>query len=1076
MEVRGQRLELGEVEHHLLQCPDIEHAMALLPSSTPSSGRLTAVVALGAPANPSHPSSVPLESMEEYIDSDTAEKIRRIERLLLDKLPPFGIPTVWLPVRHMPLTPAGKLDRMQIRRWAHVALEQQSHSIVMDTPKTLENEVILSTLHERTLQNAWSEVLQIPADRIGADHSFHQLEGDSIHAIRLVSFLRSQGLALTVSNIFRHPVLRDMAKEITPLTLRETEPSRFSLLPVSDLQTVVSGAARECSISTEEIADIYPATPLQEAVMTLNIIHPGTYFAQLVYEASDELDPETMLSAWQIVTRIHTILRTRLIHSPSLGTLQVVVNKGLPMIRADDLAAYLEEDCLEKIELGDAMARSALVGRYIVLTAHHAAYDGFSLPMIVEDLMLAYNRGIATQRPPFRNFVGFLQSADTASSEAFWSTYLSDLSPTDFPRDPKSNHQPHADASKRLTIDFGQGPRNGITTATAANAAWAIVLACYGDTQDVCFGTTLSGRDVLHDVARLPGPTLATVPVRHSVERTGTVHQFLQQVQTNVLDIMPHQHLGLQRIKRLDESCHAACDFRSLFVVFPPEDRHNQGLRLRTDLSTGDIDNFSMYPLAVLFRQTPSGAQVSLNYDSKIIPERQVDRIASYFEHVVRGILSSHNYTIINDVLDISPKDRAEIMLWNAGFPSEDTRFVHDMFSAKALERPSTVAVSAWDGIFSYQELEDLSNRLACDLSNRGAEEGTFVGYCFTKSKWTIVAMLATLKANAGFAPLNPSDSIERKRELVAQCGIDIILTSASIYEKHKGLTPTVIALDMIYLNEIKDFSGPPDVTITSDSSAFCIFTSGTTGKPKIPVISHSALATSIVSLSDALCITGTTRCLQFASHVFDLHVLEIMGPLILGGSVCIPSDDDRMNDLASFVSQSKIDCAMLTPTFLRSLRPKDFPSLRTVVLGGEVVGEDIIQNWATRVRLFSIWAPSETTIANTVIELHNPGQSGELGSPVNARLWIVQSQNTNLLAPIGAPGELIVSGPILAKGYHNDPERSAAAFVEGLKWSNRKTRCYRTGDIAQYDSDGKLRYIGRRDAQLKVCRLAAIV
>ena len=1000
-----------------------------------------------------------------------AGKIEQIKKSLSKTLPPFGVPSVWLPVADVPLTASGKLDRVQIRDWALEALEHSPSSYSLHSNTSDDGVAVPQTPRERSLQRAWSEVLHLPNNnRIGRDHSFLQLEGDSIHAIRLVALLRSQGLSLTVADIFKNPVLRDMATKMSTSALRNKESPQFSLLPSTcNIQTVRSKVARLCGVAIEDIEDIYPSTPLQEAVMSLNMVRPGTYFAQLVYEAPHDLYPDRLESAWQTVTQAHTVLRTRLVDVPSLGTLQVVVRNNLSFAIANDLSTFLQADSQCTIDLGHKMARLAVIGRHIVLTAHHAAYDGFSLPMVKSDLMLAY-QGLARRRPPFQHFMKFFSESDAGASEAFWSSYLSDYTPSDFPWYPQSLHEVKAHACKTINILLDQAPTHGITIATIANAAWALVIAAYADTEDASFGTTLAGRDVsMHGIEELPGPTLATVPVRISIDRGGLLLEFLQKFQTNMLDIMAYQHLGLQRIKRLSNEAQAACDFRTVFVVFPLEEEDRSGLRLIPERSTGDTDNFSMYPLTVLFRQTSEGAHVSFNYDDNIIAQQQVNYIASYYRHLFQAILSCKKNTIVRKVLDIPPHHRASIDRWTNTTPKLESGYVHFLFNAQVSKQPSAPAINAWDGGFTYRDLDDLSTRLAHALKAHGAREGMFVAYCFAKSKWAIVAMMAILKSNAAFLPLNYSDSIERKRQLVSQCDIPILVTSSSLYDEHHDIVSAVISLDMAYIDTLPMTRDLIEQTVTSTSPAVCIPTSGSTGIPKAVVISHSALGTSILSLVDEVRLTSTTRSLQFVSYVFDLSVLEIMGTLVIGGCCCVPSEEDRLSNLSVAVKDLNADWALFTPTLLRSLRPDQFPSLKTVVLGGEVVGEDIIRNWASRVQLLSVWAPAETTIANTVIELHSPEQSGGLGKVVNARLWLTQPQNPNLLAPIGAVGEITASGSTLALGYHNDPDRTAASFIEGLEWSDTKSRFYRTGDLARYTSDGRLYFVGRRDAQIKI-------
>lgn len=859
------------------------------------------------------------------------------------------------------------------------------------------------------------------------------------------------------------------------LAVRYQKPSEpYSLLPHSlNAGSLVSEAARRFHVSREAIDDIYPATPLQEAVISLEMIKPGAYFAQMVYEAPVDLDPQKLSRAWKVVARQHTILRSRFMHSENLDTVQAVVDVDLPFFHDEnnEVSLHLANDRLDRIELGDPMARLALVGRRnLVLTAHHAVYDGFSLPMLAKDLGHAYNKGSATVRIPFSQFVHHLLRTDRMASSAFWHKYLDNVAPTEFPSFWPQSYKVQADSSKVLKIDIGETHNLGVTVATVANAAWALLLCSYADADDVSFGTTLAGRDVdVQDIASLPGPTLATIPVRHTIQRGESAISFLHKVQSGALDVIKYQHHGLQHIAQLHAGAKTASDFRTVFVVFPSEKEDESWLKLNPKLSTGDLDNFAMYPVAVLFRQMPKGAEITLNYDSKLLPKPQAHRVMHHFEHILRSILAAGRSTLVGDILTISPQDLAEIHNWNAEIAPSEKMFIHEQFSMRASETPTHPAVCAFDGDFDFAMLDRLSSRLAGALQAQGAGDDTLIGICCKKSKWTIVAMLAVLKANAAFVPLNHEDALQRRRELVGQSGIQILITLPGMERYCRELAPVVLSLGDKFLDGLSDNAGVLRRTVKPSSPAWVIFTSGSTGKPKGVVISHSAFSTSIRTLTKELGMDDKTRCLQFAAHVWDLSILEMMGPLSVGGCVCIPSEEQRMNDLPDAVVMLKANTAVFTPTLLRSLQVDDFSRLEKVVLAGEAVSSELIERWAGNVKLFSVWAPAETTIGNTVVRLRRSEQSGELGRVVNARCWLTQSHNPNVLAPIGAPGELLVEGPVLAKGYLNNVERTEAAFVTGLKWATPGTRFYRTGDLAHYDADGTLRFIGRRDAQVKI-------
>ncbi|EFQ86310.1 hypothetical protein PTT_18488, partial [Pyrenophora teres f. teres 0-1] len=405
-------------------------------------------------------------------------------------------------------------------------------------------------------------------------------------------------------------------------------------------------------------------------------------------------------------------------------------------------------------------------------------------------------------------------------------------------------------------------------------------------------------------------------------------------------------------------------------------------------------------------------------------------------------------------------------------------RCIHDLYAEQVKVRPDDPAICAWDGDTTYWELDKLSTRLASHLISLGITTEEMVPLCFDKSMWAVVAMLAVLKSGGAFVPLEPTHPITRHEEIFKQTKARVVLTSV----QHKTLWPdstrTVLAIDETFISQLSC-----ENTITYSKSKPCntiyvMFTSGSTGIPKGVVLEHRAVATSCLAHGRAIKIAPNTRALQFSAYTFDASIAEIITTLIHGGCVCIPSEDDRRNALSETMNTMKVNWAQLTPTVARLLDPQKIPSLEVLVLGGERVSSVDWERWGNRVEQINAYGPTECSVW---CAFHHNGaqdfQSGMIGKPIASVGWVVDEDDHNRLVPIGSIGELLVEGPIIARGYFNDTLKTEKVFINNPTWlvegsnghAGRQGRLYKTGDLVYCCADGNMVYIGRKDGQVKI-------
>ena len=419
---------------------------------------------------------------------------------------------------------------------------------------------------------------------------------------------------------------------------------------------------------------------------------------------------------------------------------------------------------------------------------------------------------------------------------------------------------------------------------------------------------------------------------------------------------------------------------------------------------------------------------------------------------------------------------RQRILEWNHEYQSPFNSTIHQLVERRVEETPDAIAIASWDGELTYSELDRLAGRLASYLRSLGVGPEATVPICFEKSRWAVVAILAVLKAGGAFVPLDPTHPLERIQMIVEQLSPQkVAIISPGAPDSLRSLFQNVVVLDANSYAQLPRADGRSAVLGGSpDDMAYILFTSGSTGQPKGVVLDHRAVCTSIRAHGRKLNFTKDSRVLQFSSYAFDASIAENITTLVHGGCVCIPSDTERTNDLSGVINRLRVNWAFLTPAVATMLEPSDIPTLRTFVVGGESIGHSVIKKWAQgSCQIFQVYGPTETCIACTSEDRTGKSIRPEIiGTAMGCSTWVVDQRDPNILVPVGAVGELLIQGPIQARGYLNDTEKTKRDFLTGLNWvpdQMKHERFYRSGDLVRYNDNGTLSFVKRKDTQVKI-------
>ena len=1091
IKLRGQRIELGEVEHRLRQILPAGTEIAaemITPAGKGGQPALVAFVAVGLDEMPQEGDEV--EVCNAAMRSQLEPIVAELDEKLADCLPSFMLPSAYIPVRQMPMTVSVKTDRKRLREMGSSLSMKQLTAFKTASDKKREP----LTEMERRLQKLWAATLSLDTEKIGASDSFLRIGGDSITAMWLVAVAREQGLSLTVDTIFRHPRLFELAQEVKLVKDSVTEDvAPFRLLhPDLDREGGRLNAAMHCNVTAEQIEDIFPCTPLQQGLLAMTVKRAGDYVARFVFELQPVTDIERFKRAWEETVATTSILRTRIVDLRDQGLVQVVVDERVAWLVGDDLDAYVRNDEERIMELGYALSRHALIEdrrrnkTFFILTIHHALYDGWSVPLILRVAQQSYYGDVLPRLVPFQRFVKHILEIDQDAAASFWQSQLASSELVCFPPLPSPTYQPQAD--ELLGIDLNDISQIGgdITMSTAVRTAWGLLISRYCNSNTAIFGGIVTGRQAaVSGVEWIIGPTIATVPLLLILDPNESVMQLLQRVQAQGIDMIQFEQTGLSQIRQLGGDAEQACRFQTLLVVEPMQERNaDYGLfTTTTDDKTykrmSETDSFTTYAMMLLCQLQDQSLHLQISFDSTVVEPRLVERMAQQFEHILRQLCMEKCQTAkVKDIETVSQQDLRDIWQWNASVPSAVEMCMHDLIAETTRRQPEAAAICAWDGEITYRQLDEMSTRLAHHLVEYGVGLDVVVPLCFEKSMWMPIAALAVMKAGGASIAMDVTQPQERLQSIIQQVSPLAILSSSAYEARARQLgAATVIKVDAEQIHQIMIPSATQLPKVIPSNRICVVFTSGSTGVPKGAILTHRNFSTFTASSISAFDLTSTSRVYDFSSYSFDFAWANLLCTISSGACLCIPSESQRINDFVGSMNHFEATLVFLTPSLFRTLNPNMLPYLETIIVGGEVLLKTDVHQWLDRAKVLNIYGPAECTVMTTCLHVQTTFDNRNIGFGLATNLWVVNpADKGGRLASIGEEGELYLEGPLVGIGYLNDPESTAAAFIEDPSWllrggegGGRHGRLYKTGDLVRYNADGSLTFIGRTDTQVKI-------
>lgn len=790
---------------------------------------------------------------------------------------------------------------------------------------------------------------QVKRDRVEKSRSAMDLDLASKHY--LSSLLHSE----------RRPVQTTDTDDY--LSQREGFVKPFSLLDPTQSHDEI----RRQMPSDATFIDVYPCTALQEGLLALSMKESGSFTPQIICKLPKGIDLNKFKAAWQSTADSNSTLRTSFVPTRTSGLLQVVLAPE-PIIWSEEinLESYLSKDRIIFPSFGNLLLRYGLIqshssdSLYFVWTFHHAVLDGWSMRLVLRQVEESYRGETFQPLVEFKLFIAHqmrLEKQSQKASEMFWSNHLANISGAQFPVVP-SQHQSRANDYSERFIPVKENLLAGATTSTIIQAAWGILVARRTAATEATFGLVLAGRNakiVGLDMRRVNGPTFNSLPMRVIVEHKKSAKDLFASVHDSRVAMKPHQHLGLQNIRRLGADCKKACSFQNLLVIQPRLERDTNSIFGARENTSDHWAKLNAYPLMMQCDLMGDGFTAMASYDSHVLSAEEVDVLLREFDNIISRL--SEASTLVGHI-GLAMENPQKSLAIQETEAEEVHSCVHEVIQQSSQSRGFDVAVTSWDGELTHSQLHSICDRLAYLLQLAGVGPEVKVALIFQKSLWAVVAMMAVMKAGGTFVPMSPDHPEERIRKLVKQIGGKMIMCSESLFPSFEGIADQTFAVGKSMLETLP--KGVLDTSVQPNNSVYIMFTSGSTGEPKGCVIEHATCCATMRHLSNISKMSNQSRTLQLSAYTFDGMVFEILVTLGVGGVVCIPSDDEKMNNITLAINRMQVNTAFMTPAFGRLILPESVPTLKTLLIGGEKVIQEDLDQWFGKLRLLQMYGPTE--------------------------------------------------------------------------------------------------------------------
>ncbi|MBJ6369617.1 non-ribosomal peptide synthetase [Snuella sedimenti] len=824
------------------------------------------------------------------------------------------------------------------------------------------------------------------------------------------------------------------------------------------------------------------------------------YHISGVLKVTGALDVSLLSESLQYIVERHESLRTVFKDHDGVGYQEIKEIDAFEVTYIEGATEEVLSSEIDKVTTApfdlsqDYMLRASVVSKsdidyVLILVIHHIASDGWSLPILVKELETIYTQKLSGQTIALPELTvqyadysiwqrDYLSGKVLEEKLSFWKSKLKDAAilelPTDFTRPFIQSIEGttyHYEISKELQKGVNEvAKEQGTTLFVTLLSIFKVLLSRYSGQFDISVGTSIANRTQL-ELEGLIGFFMNTIVLRDKFSSTDSFEALLQQVKTTCLSAYEHQDLPFEKI--IDDLALERDQSRNpLFqILFVLQNNEELGELTFGNCSVEKIplkQTTSQLDLIVNVKETLSGLFMNVEYSTVLFEESTIHRMLVHFEQLMTSVVADASQSI-GSLQMLNATEKLDLIhAYNDTFTEFPPVTVLDLFKAQAKEKPEAIAVTFQERQLSYAELDTQSSQLAnCLLLEYKVEKGEPIGIHLDRGDAYIITILGILKSGCIYVPIDTTYPDSRKAYILENAAIKLLISDTNYMFDLDYFTGTLLALDVEF--EAAQFSSELTTSVKLDDTAYIIYTSGSTGNPKGTPITHDSLSNYTQWGKGFYLTENNTDFGLFTSPSFDLTITSIFLPLISGGSITVFKENEDILELLTNYIESEISCIKLTPSHVNVLKDAGIKSddLQVAILGGEALKNnhvEILQSINPEIRIFNEYGPTEATVGCMVKEITS--KEINIGLPIaNTEIFILD-EALNVL-PIGGTGELCISGKGLSKGYLNQEVLTKEKFIDHPFRENLKL--YRTGDLAKRLLDGSIKYLGRKDDQVKL-------
>jgi amino acid adenylation domain-containing protein len=1065
VKIRGFRIELGEIQFALELLPAVSQSVVIAHQDSFGDKRLVA-----------------------YLQTCQSISIEEIRDALRQRLPDYMIPSIFMILEAMPLTPNGKIDRQRL-----------------PAPPTIRDELEDSYTPPRTqveeiLAQIWAEVLGL--DRVGVDDDFFSIGGHSLLATQVMARLRSWlSVDLPLRALFEAPSIAQLARHVELAR-------RVGAAMLPPIQPISRDGHLALSFAQQRLWFLDQLAPDDRSY---NV--PGAVRIQ------GPLDVMALERSFQQIVARHEVLRTTFttVDAEPVQIVALSTNFNLDIIDLQAVEETKREAEAQSLAEAEArrpfsltrgpLLRATLLRlgdqhHILLLTMHHIISDGWSLGVLMREVSALYH-SLSTDKPyPLPDLP--IQYADFAHWQRewlagellnaqldYWSHQLDSAPPaleipTDFPRHFSRSHTGslislsiRPDLADRLRA---LNQKHQATMYMTLLAAFQVLLYRYSRQDDISVGSPIAGRTRTETEA-LIGFFVNTLVMRTDLSGAPSFAHLLARVKEVTLGAYSNQDVPFEKLVEVlspQRDLNRTPFFQVMFILQNaplPQMQLGEAKLEPFNVSSGT----SKFDLTMSLEEKAGSIEGYLEYSTELFEEQTIQRMIGHFEVLIEAIADNPQASI-DDLPLLTDVERKQLIVeWNKTREEYPNLCIHELFQERVDISPEAAALIYEGRIVKYSELNRQANQLAHYLRRRGIGRDSRVGIYIGRSPELVIAMLGILKAGGAYVPLDPAYPKDRLRYMIASAEISIIAAHETDQQQRESLGAGLEWVDVGGAAIAMDRDDNPDSVTDLDDAAYVVFTSGSTGTPNGVVGLHRGAVNRFSWMWQRYpFVPGEVSALKTSSNFVD-SVWETFGPLLQGvPSVILP--DETVKNHQAFIDAleaAQVTRIVLVPSLLRVLIESEvepahrLPHLRYWTSSGESLPPDLLRQFQAQMpdrTLLNLYGSSEVSADSTAVDATAiaPTASVPIGRPIDSTSIYILDDDMQPV-PIGIAGEIYLGGAGLARGYLFRPGLTAERFIPDPYSSKPGARLYRTRDIGRYKSDGNVEYIGRMDRQVKL-------